>query len=166
MACSASWGTWLLLLFRASWSHSTDCLLHQDGSNKCFSSIVRNRYMFFPFISRTKVHISLMVHVLFLHGLILIPSHWVTSVIDVDSPRCQAIGRASAYPLRINLNDLTSGTAGLPPEFCRRKSIHHRPGQRPHGNHCTRSMYVAGQWSPWEQGPFLIHHWPTASHKA
>ena len=46
-----------------------------------------------------------MVPVLFLHRLILIPSHWVPSVIDVDSPRCQALG--------INLNDLTSRTAGL-----------------------------------------------------
>lgn len=151
---------WLLLLFRESWSHSTDCLLHQDGSNKCFSSIVANKCMSSPFISRTKLRISLNVHVLFLHGLILIPSHRVTSVIDVDSPRCHAIGRASTYPLRIKLNNLTSRTAGLPPEFCRRKSIQHRPGQEPHRNHWTRSIYLAGQWSPWQQGPFLSHHWP------
>lgn len=37
MACHGSWGTWLLLPFRESWAHSTECLPHQDGSNRCFS---------------------------------------------------------------------------------------------------------------------------------
>lgn len=55
------------------------------------------------------MHLSLMVPVLFLHGLILMPSHWVPPVIDADSPRCQALTGAPAYPLRIKLNVLTAG---------------------------------------------------------
>lgn len=69
-----------------------------------------------PLISRTEVCISLAPPALFLHRLILIPSHRVPLVIAGDRPRCQTLARASACPLGIKLNDLPSRTTGPPPE--------------------------------------------------
>lgn len=77
----------------------------------------------FPLISRTEVRSLLKLPVLFLHRLILIAFHRVPSVIAGDSPRCQALARASASPLRIKLNDLTSRTAGPPLEVCGTKKL-------------------------------------------
>lgn len=103
---------------RGSMAHWTAC-----GTRLLFLEKVDWTVDCFPLISRTEVRSSLTLPVLFLHRLILIASHRVPSVIAGDSPRCQALARASASPLRIKLNDLTSRTAGPPLEVCGTKKL-------------------------------------------
>lgn len=57
-------------------------------------------------------------------------------------PDVRPLARASAYPLRIKLNNLISGITGLPPGLRRRKSKQHRPGQWPHEDNCTQGIYL------------------------
>lgn len=79
-------------------------------------------------------------------------------------PDARPLARASAYPLRIKLNNLISRITGLPPGLCRRKSKWHRPGQWQHENNCTQGIYLVNDLLV-SRNLFLFIIEPGSSHR-